>query len=89
MYHFQFEHEKDTHGRWFVNMFFVQSPPNHEAPASFQPPMVTQLISNEEVGIRYMMPLGPMLGFIYVDQGEGFMGEFISTEKLPATQGAD
>jgi hypothetical protein len=24
-------HAKDAQGRWFVNMFFVRVPPNHEA----------------------------------------------------------
>jgi hypothetical protein len=51
--------------------------------------MGTRLISNEEVGIRAMVPLGPMLGFIYVGQGEGCMGEGISIEKWLETQGAD
>jgi hypothetical protein len=35
MYHLHLAHTKDTQGRWFVNMFFVRSPPNHEAPALF------------------------------------------------------
>jgi hypothetical protein len=35
MYHLHLAHEKDAQGRWFVNMFFVQSPPNHEAHALF------------------------------------------------------
>jgi hypothetical protein len=33
MYHLHLAHAKDAQGRWFVNMFFVRSPPNHEAPA--------------------------------------------------------
>jgi hypothetical protein len=51
--------------------------------------MGTRLISNEGVGIEAMMPSNPMLGFIYVDQGEDFMGEYISIEKLLETQGAN
>jgi hypothetical protein len=35
MYRLHLEHTKDTQGRWFFNMFFVRSPPNHEAPALF------------------------------------------------------
>ena len=51
--------------------------------------MGTRLISNEEEGIGAMMPMDPMLGFIYVDQGEDCMGEDISIEKLLETQGAN
>jgi hypothetical protein len=43
--------------------------------------MGTRLISNDVVGIEAMVPLDPMLGFIYVVQGEDCMGEDISTEK--------
>jgi hypothetical protein len=43
--------------------------------------MGTRLISNEEVGIGAMVPPDPMLGFIYVGQGEDCIGEGISTEK--------
>jgi hypothetical protein len=35
MYHLHLAHAKDAQGRWFVNMFFVRSPSNHEAPALF------------------------------------------------------
>jgi hypothetical protein len=35
MYHLHLTHAKDAQGCWFVNMFFVRSPPNHEAPALF------------------------------------------------------
>jgi hypothetical protein len=35
VYHLCFIHAKDAQGRWFVNMFFVPSPPNHEAPSLF------------------------------------------------------
>jgi hypothetical protein len=35
MYHLHLTHTKDTQGRWFMNMFFVQFPPNHEAPALY------------------------------------------------------
>jgi hypothetical protein len=32
VYHIHLAHTKDAHGRWFVNMFLVLFPPNHEAP---------------------------------------------------------
>jgi hypothetical protein len=51
--------------------------------------MGTRLISNEEVGIGAMVPPGLMLGFIYVGQGEGCMGEGISTKKCLGTKGVD
>jgi hypothetical protein len=35
MYRLHLEHAKDTQGHWFLNMFFVRSPPNHEAPSLF------------------------------------------------------
>jgi hypothetical protein len=35
MYRVHLVHTKDAQGRWFMNMFFVQSPPNHEALALF------------------------------------------------------
>jgi hypothetical protein len=35
MYHFHLAHAKDTQGRWFVNLFFVRFPPNHEAIALY------------------------------------------------------
>ena len=35
MYRLHFAHAKDAQGRWFVNMFFIRSPPNHEAPNLF------------------------------------------------------
>jgi hypothetical protein len=28
-------HAKDAQGRWFMNMFFVRFPPNHEAPTLY------------------------------------------------------
>ena len=31
MYHLHLVHAKDAQGRLFMNMFFVRSPPNHEA----------------------------------------------------------
>jgi hypothetical protein len=31
MYRLHLAHAKDAQGRWFVNMFFIRSPPNHEA----------------------------------------------------------
>ena len=33
MYYLHLEHAKDAQGRWFMNMFFVRSPPNYEVPA--------------------------------------------------------
>jgi hypothetical protein len=36
--------------------------------------MGTRLISNEEVGIRAMVPPDPILSFIYVGQGEDCKG---------------
>jgi hypothetical protein len=35
VYHLHLAHTKDTQGHWFMNMFFVRSPPNHEAPSLF------------------------------------------------------
>jgi hypothetical protein len=35
MYRLHLVHAKDAQGHWFMNMFFVRSPPNHEAPALF------------------------------------------------------
>jgi hypothetical protein len=35
MYLFHMAHAKDTHVRWFINMFFIQFPPNHQAPALY------------------------------------------------------
>jgi hypothetical protein len=35
MYRLPLARAKDTQGRWFVNMFFVRLPPNHEALALF------------------------------------------------------
>jgi hypothetical protein len=35
MYPLHLAHMKDTQGHWFVNMFFVRSPPNHEVPSLF------------------------------------------------------
>jgi hypothetical protein len=32
MYLLHLAHMKDAQGHWFVNMFFVRSPPNYEAP---------------------------------------------------------
>jgi hypothetical protein len=33
MYPLHLAHTKYAQGRWFMNMFFVRSPPNHEAPS--------------------------------------------------------
>jgi hypothetical protein len=35
MYYLHLAHAKDAQGRWFVNMFFIRFPPNHEAPALY------------------------------------------------------
>jgi hypothetical protein len=35
MYLLHLIHAKDAQDRWFVNMFFIRSPPNHEAPPLF------------------------------------------------------
>jgi hypothetical protein len=35
MYRFHLAHVKDAQVRWFMKMFFVRYPPNHEAPALF------------------------------------------------------
>ena len=35
VYRLHLVHVKDAQGRWFVNVFFFQSPPNHEAHALF------------------------------------------------------
>jgi hypothetical protein len=35
VYHLHLAHAKDAHGRWFMNMFFIPSPPNYEAPSLF------------------------------------------------------
>jgi hypothetical protein len=35
VYHFHLEHTKDAQGHWFMNMFFIRSPPNYEAPSFF------------------------------------------------------
>jgi hypothetical protein len=33
--HFHLAHAKDTWVHWFVNLFFVQFPPNHKAPTLY------------------------------------------------------
>jgi hypothetical protein len=38
VYRLHLIHVKDTQGRWFMNMFFVQFPPNYEAPTLFLVP---------------------------------------------------
>jgi hypothetical protein len=35
MYRLHLAHVKDAQVRWFVNMFFVQFLPNHEAPTLY------------------------------------------------------
>jgi hypothetical protein len=35
MYHLHLVHVKDAQGHWFMNMFFIRFPPNHEAPALY------------------------------------------------------
>jgi hypothetical protein len=35
VYRLHLEHMKDAQVRWFVNMFFIRFPPNHEALALF------------------------------------------------------
>jgi hypothetical protein len=35
MYRLHLAHAKDAHGRWFVKLFFIRFPPNHEALALF------------------------------------------------------
>jgi hypothetical protein len=35
VYRLHLAHAKDAQVHWFVNMFFVRSPPNYEAPALF------------------------------------------------------
>ena len=35
MYRLHLSHAKDAQGHWFMNMFFIRSPPNHEALALF------------------------------------------------------
>jgi hypothetical protein len=35
MYHLHLVHAKYAQGRWFMNMFLIQYPPNLEAPALF------------------------------------------------------
>jgi hypothetical protein len=35
MYRFHLAHVKDAEGRWFMNLFFIRFPPNHEAPTLY------------------------------------------------------
>jgi hypothetical protein len=35
MYRLHLAHAKDAQGHWFVKMFFIRLPPNHEAPALY------------------------------------------------------
>jgi hypothetical protein len=51
MYHLHLAHSKDAQGHWFVNMFFVQSPPNHEAPALF-------LMLTDEICLNALLSMG-------------------------------
>jgi hypothetical protein len=38
VYRLHLAHAKDAQGHWFVNMFFIQFPPNHEALALYLMP---------------------------------------------------
>ena len=51
MYLLHLAHAKDTQGRWFMNMFFIRSPPNHEALALF-------LMLNDERFLNYLLSVG-------------------------------
>jgi hypothetical protein len=35
MYHLHLAHVKDAQGHWFLNMFFIRFPPNHQAHALY------------------------------------------------------
>jgi hypothetical protein len=51
MYRLHLAHTKDTHGHWFVNMFFVQFPPNHQALALY-------LMLNDERCLNALLSAG-------------------------------
>jgi hypothetical protein len=51
MYHLHLAHTKYAQGRWFMNMFFVQSPLNHEAPGIL-------LVLNDERFLNALLSVG-------------------------------
>jgi hypothetical protein len=51
MHYLHLVHVKDAHGCWFVNMFFVRVPPNHQAPALY-------LMLNDERFLNALLSVG-------------------------------
>ena len=51
MFRLHLAHAKDAQGRWFMNIFFVQSPPNYEALDLF-------LVMNDERCLNSLLSLG-------------------------------
>jgi hypothetical protein len=51
MYHLHLAHVKDAQGRWFVNMFFIRFPPNHEATTLY-------LVLNDERCLNALLSAG-------------------------------
>ena len=51
MYLLHLEHTKDAQVRWFMNMFFVRFPPNHQAPPFY-------LVLNDERCINDLLSAG-------------------------------
>jgi hypothetical protein len=51
MYCLHLAHMKDAQGHWFLNMFFVRSPPNPEAPTLF-------LLLTNEVFLNALLSAG-------------------------------
>jgi hypothetical protein len=51
MYHFHSTHTEDAQGPWFMNMFFIRFPPNHEAPTFY-------LVLNDERCLNDLLSMG-------------------------------
>ena len=51
MYLFHLAHVKDAQGRWFMNMFFIQVPPNHQDIAFY-------LVLTDERCLNSLLSLG-------------------------------
>jgi hypothetical protein len=51
MHYLHLVHAKDAQGRWFVNIFFVQVPLNHQAPTLY-------LVLNHERSLNSLLSTG-------------------------------
>jgi hypothetical protein len=51
VYHLHLAHVKDLEGHCIVNVFFIQSPPNHKALSLY-------LVSNDERCLNYLLSMG-------------------------------